>query len=156
MIQIPARLREVSPFQAVEVFQAARILEEKGRAVTHLEFGESDLPTPGVVKKAAIKAMMDGHTRYTHSMGIPELRQAICDRHRLKYGTEISPDQVLVSMGKSPKAWTNWAPTWRTSTADGGGWPNSERRTAAGEHVPPRLRASGYATTRGERNNFSE
>jgi aspartate aminotransferase len=39
--------------------------------------GESDLPTPSFISEAAIRALRDGHTHYTHNRGIPELRAAI-------------------------------------------------------------------------------
>lgn len=101
MIHLPAYLDDIKPFQAVEVFQAAQRLEAQGHSIIHLEFGEPDFPTPAVVRQAAIEALGRGYTRYTHSLGIPELREAICARYRAKYGVMIQPDQVLVSMGTS-------------------------------------------------------
>ncbi len=101
MIRLPPHLAEVTPFQAVEVFQAATLLENQGRSIVHLEFGEPDFPTPEVVKEAAIRAIRDGHTRYTHSLGIPALREAIAEYHLARYGTRVDPGQVLVSMGTS-------------------------------------------------------
>lgn len=100
-MDIPRHIQEVTPFQAIEIFQAARKLEAEGRSIVHLEFGEPDLSTPRVIKEAAIKAMLDGHTRYTHSLGLPEFRRIISQYHHFKYGVEVHPDQVLVSMGTS-------------------------------------------------------
>ncbi len=79
MMRLPPYLDDITPFQAVEVFQAAKALEAKGRSIVHLEFGEPDFPTPEMVKQAAVEAMNRGATRYTHSLGISELRQTICD-----------------------------------------------------------------------------
>jgi (5-formylfuran-3-yl)methyl phosphate transaminase len=101
MIRLPAYLDAIKPFRAVEVFQAACELEKQGRHIVHLEFGEPDFPTPPAVQEAAIRAMRAGHTRYTHSLGLPELREAICAYHGRRYGVTIQPDQVLVSMGTS-------------------------------------------------------
>ena len=100
-LHIPRHLDDITPFQAVEVFQAASALEAKGRSIIHLEFGEPDLPTPAPIKEAAIKAMLDGHMKYTHSLGILPLREEICRYHGMKYGTNPRPDQVVVSMGTS-------------------------------------------------------
>jgi (5-formylfuran-3-yl)methyl phosphate transaminase len=100
-MHLPAYLDEISSFYAVEVFQAAKALEAQGRSIVHLEFGEPDFPTPEVVKTAAIEALQRGATRYTHSLGIPELRQTICDYHNAKYGLSLVPEQVLVSAGTS-------------------------------------------------------
>jgi aspartate/methionine/tyrosine aminotransferase len=101
MIRLPAYLDAIKPFRAVEVFQAARLLEERGRSIVHLEFGEPDFPTPQPVQEAAIRAIREGRTRYTHSLGLPEFRAAICAYHRRRYGIDVHPDQVLVSMGTS-------------------------------------------------------
>jgi len=101
MIRLPAYLDAIKPFRAVEVFQAARVLEAQGRHIVHLEFGEPDFPTPPAVQEAAIRALRAGHTRYTHSLGLPELREAICAYHRRRYGVTVQPGQVLVSMGTS-------------------------------------------------------
>lgn len=101
MIRLPSHLKDITFFQAVEIFQAAKILESQGRSVVHLEFGEPDFPTPEVVSEAATRALRDGRTRYTHSLGVPEFRETIVDYHNRKYGLELAPDQVLVSMGTS-------------------------------------------------------
>jgi aspartate/methionine/tyrosine aminotransferase len=96
-----SRLDEVSSFQAVEIFQAAQALEAQGRSVIHLEFGEPDFDTPQPVREAAVRALAEGRTHYVHSMGIPAFREAIAAFHRSKYGVEVHPDQILVSMGTS-------------------------------------------------------
>lgn len=101
MIHLPDYLDDIKPFQAVEVFQAAKRLEAQGRSIIHLEFGEPDFPTPPVVQEAAIEALRQGRTRYTHSLGIPELRETICAHYQAKYGVPVDPEQVLVSMGTS-------------------------------------------------------
>jgi aspartate/methionine/tyrosine aminotransferase len=94
-------LDEVTSFQAVEIYQAAKALEAQGRSVIHLEFGEPDFETPAPVRAAAVKALEAGHTHYVHSMGIPAFREAIAAYHNRKYGLSIHPDQILVSMGTS-------------------------------------------------------
>ncbi|MEE8435233.1 MAG: aminotransferase class I/II-fold pyridoxal phosphate-dependent enzyme, partial [bacterium] len=100
-IPLPADLDDITLFLAVEIFQAAKALEAEGRSVIHLEFGEPDFPTPEAVQEAGIRAMRDGATRYTHSLGIPALRETICDYHGRKYGVSLHPDQVVVSAGSS-------------------------------------------------------
>ncbi|MBI4082074.1 MAG: pyridoxal phosphate-dependent aminotransferase [Candidatus Lambdaproteobacteria bacterium] len=101
MTHASSRIASIKPFQAVEVFQAARELEAEGRSIVHLEFGEPDFPTPAPIKEAAIQAMLADHTRYTHSMGLLAFREAIAGYHHQKYGVAVDPEQVLVSMGTS-------------------------------------------------------
>jgi aspartate/methionine/tyrosine aminotransferase len=80
----------------------AEKLERKGEHVIHLEVGEPDFPTPKVITRAAISALSNNKTRYTHALGLLELRQAICDFYFKEYGVNITPDQVMVSTGTSP------------------------------------------------------
>jgi aspartate/methionine/tyrosine aminotransferase len=86
----------------MDVMAKAEELERKGEHVIHLEVGEPDFPTPKVITQAAINALSNNKTRYTHALGLLELRQAICDFYLKEYGVNITPDQVLVSTGTSP------------------------------------------------------
>ena len=96
------RVRDVQPFLAVEVFEKAQALERRGIDVIHLEFGEPDFDTPQVIQEAAQKAIKDGRSKYTASLGILPLREAIALHYRRTYGVEVSPDQVLITAGTSP------------------------------------------------------
>lgn len=82
------------------VDEAAR-LERTGRSVIHLEKGELCLDTPDLVKDLAIEALRANRTRYSHSTGLPELRQAICDHYARQYGVDVEPAQVIVYPGSS-------------------------------------------------------
>ncbi|MGH7298942.1 MAG: pyridoxal phosphate-dependent aminotransferase, partial [Candidatus Rokuibacteriota bacterium] len=48
------------------------------------------------------RAIRDGHMRYTHSLGILPLREAIAEHYHARYGVTVSPDQILVTAGTSP------------------------------------------------------
>ena len=90
------------PFYAMEIFERAQQLERQGKSIPHLEVGEPDFPTPQCVVEAAKKAIDEGKTHYTASVGIPELRQAICDDFLDRYNVSISPDQIVITDGSSP------------------------------------------------------
>ncbi len=100
--ELAKRTEEIKPFLAVEAFERAEELERQGHDVVHLEFGEPDFETPALIREAAVRAIRDGRTRYTHSLGILPLREAIADHYLKTYGVEVSPDQVLVTAGTSP------------------------------------------------------
>ncbi|HZS34567.1 MAG TPA: aminotransferase class I/II-fold pyridoxal phosphate-dependent enzyme, partial [Methylomirabilota bacterium] len=100
--ELARRTEEITPFLAVEVFERAQELERQGHEVVHLEFGEPDFETPEPVRAAAIRALRDGRTKYTHSLGLPALREAIAEHYLARYGVAVSPDQVLVTAGTSP------------------------------------------------------
>jgi aspartate/methionine/tyrosine aminotransferase len=99
---VARRVRDIEPFLAVEVAERAGMLERSGVDVVHLEYGEPDFEAPPVVRDALEKALKDGRARYTHSLGLLELREAIAEHYARVYGVAVAPDQVLVTPGTSP------------------------------------------------------
>ncbi len=61
--------------------------------------GEPDFPTPDNIKQAAIRAVDANFTKYTAAGGTLELKKAVCDRHRLDFGTNYQPNECLVTVG---------------------------------------------------------
>jgi len=99
---ISKRTKEMTSFIVMDVLEKAGEMERNGIHIIHLEVGEPDFDTPECIKRAACKALDDGHTHYTHSLGLLELREAICEHYFNKYNVSIDPDQVLISSGTSP------------------------------------------------------
>jgi aspartate/methionine/tyrosine aminotransferase len=93
---------DMPPFYVMEVLERAQELERRGLQIIHLEVGEPDFPTPNCIKKAAEKAIREGKTRYTASLGLLELRETIAEHYLEKYGVSISPNQLIVTNGSSP------------------------------------------------------
>ena len=91
----------IAPFLVMDVLDRAQGIERAGKRVIHLEVGEPDFDTPEVVKEAAIRALKEGKTHYTHSMGLLELREAISEHYWNCYHARVSPDQVLITPGSS-------------------------------------------------------
>ncbi|MBC7246991.1 MAG: pyridoxal phosphate-dependent aminotransferase [Actinobacteria bacterium] len=96
------RGERIPPFIVMEVLEKALQMEREGHDVVHMEVGEPDFDTPRCVKEAAYRAMLEGKTHYTHSQGVRELREAICEHYREKYHVEVDPDRVVVTSGSSP------------------------------------------------------
>jgi aspartate/methionine/tyrosine aminotransferase len=99
---ISKRTEEMTSFIVMDVLEKAQELEREGARIIHLEVGEPDFDTPDCVKEAACKALEDGFTHYTHSLGLFELREAICQYYRKHYQVSADPDQVIVTSGSSP------------------------------------------------------
>jgi aspartate/methionine/tyrosine aminotransferase len=99
---VTKRSSEIPPFIVMEVMEKAASLERQGENIIHLEVGEPDFDTPECVKEAAIRAIREGKTHYTHSLGVVELREAIAEDYHKRYRVEVSPDQILVTSGTSP------------------------------------------------------
>ncbi len=96
------RGERIPPFIVMEVLERALQMEREGHDVIHMEVGEPDFDTPRCIKEAACRAMMEGKTRYTHSQGVRELREAISEHYLRKYRVEVDPDRIVVTSGSSP------------------------------------------------------
>ena len=99
---ISHRTREMTPFIVMDVLERAHEMERQGVHVIHLEVGEPDFDTPQCIKDAACKALNNGHTHYTHSLGMIELRETISEHYLKTYGVSVDPDQIVISSGTSP------------------------------------------------------
>lgn len=99
---VTKRASAIPPFIVMDVLEKANELERNGTDIIHMEVGEPDFDTPDCIKEACFKAIKDGKTHYTHSLGLLELREAICESYFSKYGVNISPDQVIITSGTSP------------------------------------------------------
>src|SRR5437763_15598616 len=64
--------------------------------VLKLYFGESNLPTPDYIKRAAQKAMADGYTFYTENAGLPSTRKGLARYYQEHQGVEIDPATEIV------------------------------------------------------------
>ncbi len=96
------RIREITSFIVMDVLEKAHEMERKGIDIVHLEVGEPDFDTPACVKAAACQALENGHTHYTHSLGMIELRETICQYYLDRYGVSVDPGRVVVGSGTSP------------------------------------------------------
>ncbi len=99
---ISKRACEITPFLVMDVLEKAQEMERQGRSIIHMEIGEPDFDTPECVKQACIKALESGETHYTHSLGIPKLREAISKYYNDTYGVDVDPGRVIITQGTSP------------------------------------------------------
>ncbi len=102
MTRLSRRAQEIPPFIVMEVLEKAHELERQGRHIIHLEVGEPDFKTPRCICDAGARAIQNGETHYTHSLGIIEFREAICEHYYKKYGVRFGPERVVVTSGTSP------------------------------------------------------
>ncbi len=99
MLHVVPAFSRIGEENAFAVLARAQALASQGRDVINLGIGQPDMPTPGHVVEAGIKALRDGHHGYTPAVGIPPLREAVArDIHR-RHGVEVSPDSVMIVPG---------------------------------------------------------
>jgi aspartate aminotransferase len=92
------RVGRVEPSATLAISNKASALEADGVDVVDLSVGEPDFPTPENVVEAGTAALEAGHTGYTPSNGIPELREAIAEKMRGN-GVDCTADNVVVTPG---------------------------------------------------------
>ena len=84
----------VSPSAARVPYSRIRELAEMAMSmkdVLKLYFGESNIPTPEYIKRAAQKAMADGYTFYTENAGMPSLRKALARYYQDHHQVDLDP-----------------------------------------------------------------
>ena len=99
MIAVSKMAAAVQPSATLAAGARAKQLQAEGVQVFDFSLGEPDFPTPEHICAAAVKAMKDGHTRYTPASGIPALRGAVSRFYQKTYGMAYKPEQVLISNG---------------------------------------------------------
>lgn len=99
---ITDRARDIPSFIVMDVIDRATEMQKAGEDVIMMAVGEPDFPTPECIISAAQKALKEGKTKYTHSLGIPELREAIAEDYLKRYRVKVGPDQIIITPGTSP------------------------------------------------------
>jgi len=99
MHSISSRIEKVSPSLTLAVTAQTKAMIAKGEEVYALAGGEPEVDTPTFIKEAAVKALMDGRTKYTPSGGIPELRQALSEKFKTDNGLDYAANQICVTSG---------------------------------------------------------
>ena len=92
------RIDELPAYVFASVDGLKRELRREGRDVIDLGFGNPDLPPPGVaVEKLREAALKPANHRYSASRGIEQLRRAVVERYRDRFGVELDPETQVVS-----------------------------------------------------------
>jgi len=96
-----SRRSTVDPFIVMDVMEAARQEEAKGRRVIHMEVGQPATAAPQAARDALARAMEAGPLGYTVALGLPELRAGIADLYGQWYDVDLDPERVVVTAGSS-------------------------------------------------------
>ncbi|MGH8669456.1 MAG: pyridoxal phosphate-dependent aminotransferase [Burkholderiales bacterium] len=95
------RAAEIEPFEVMDVLARAHALEAAGRRVVHMEIGEPDFTAPVPVVEAGVRALRDGMTAYTATLGLPALREAIASHYQSKFQVKVESSRIAVTAGAS-------------------------------------------------------
>ena len=97
--ELAERISTISVSSTLKVSADAERLRREGVDVVDFGAGEPDFPTPANIKQAAVRAIEANFTKYTNAGGTQELREAICERHHIDFGTNYSFAECMATVG---------------------------------------------------------
>ncbi|KPD00794.1 Aspartate aminotransferase [Geobacillus sp. BCO2] len=100
-MKLAKRVASLTPSATLAITAKAKELKAAGYDVIGLGAGEPDFNTPEHIIAAAIKAMNEGHTKYTPSGGLPALKEEIIKKFARDQGFHTSRRKSLSVSGRS-------------------------------------------------------
>ena len=98
-MKLTARINTIKPSPTLAITMKANALRAEGRDIIGFGAGEPDFDTPDHVKRAAIRAIEEGFTKYTPVGGIDELKDAIIGKLKRDNNLNYTRSQIVVSCG---------------------------------------------------------
>lgn len=104
-MKISTRAQRIEPFYVMEVAKAAQALAAQvahsNKPMVFLNIGEPDFTAPPLVQEAALRAIHDGATQYTPSLGLDALRERISGWYAQRFGVDVPARRIVVTAGAS-------------------------------------------------------
>src|SRR5680860_96223 len=92
------RIHNLPPYAFAEVNARKIEARRRGEDVVDLGFGNPDIPSPPVAIDKLIEAAQNPRNhRYSVSRGLPNLRRAVSDRYRRRFGVELDPETEVIN-----------------------------------------------------------
>ncbi|MBD3310785.1 aminotransferase class I/II-fold pyridoxal phosphate-dependent enzyme [Candidatus Woesearchaeota archaeon] len=89
----------IKPSATLAISAKAKQMKRQGKDVVIFAAGEPDFDTPDNIKDAAVRAIEEGKTKYTPASGLPELKQAVCDKFKRDNDVDYIQENVIISNG---------------------------------------------------------
>ncbi|AWO75677.1 MULTISPECIES: pyridoxal phosphate-dependent aminotransferase [Geobacillus] len=105
-MKLAKRVASLTPSATLAITAKAKELKAAGYDVIGLGAGEPDFNTPEHIIAAAIKAMNEGHTKYTPSGGLPALKEEIIKKFARDQGLSYEPAEIIVCVGAKHALYT--------------------------------------------------
>jgi LL-diaminopimelate aminotransferase len=98
-MELARRVQQLPPYLFAEISRKTAAKRAQGVDVISFGIGDPDLPTPPHVLDA-LKTAADepANHRYPESDGLPELRRAMADWYRGRFGVALDPDREVVPL----------------------------------------------------------
>ena len=96
---ISKKAQGITPSPTLTIDAKYKSMIADGEDAVGFGCGEPDFDTPQYIKDAAIKAMMEGQTKYTPAAGTMALRKAVAAKFLRENNIEYAPTQIVISNG---------------------------------------------------------
>lgn len=93
------RAKGLKPSPTLAINAKAKAMQAQGIHVISFGAGEPDFDTPQNIKRAAIKAIEEGFTKYTPVSGTDELKDAIITKFQRDNGLTYKRSEIIASCG---------------------------------------------------------
>jgi len=104
-MRISQRASRISPFYVMEMAKSAKQLAQQVQhsdsPMLFLNIGEPDFTAPPLVQEAAMRAIRDGRTAYTHALGLDALRERVSHWYSTRFGVAVPASRIVVTSGAS-------------------------------------------------------
>lgn len=106
MMKLAKRVSSLTPSTTLAITAKAKELKAAGHDVIGLGAGEPDFNTPQHIIDAAVKAMNEGHTKYTPSGGLASLKSEIVKKFQQDQNLHYEPSEIIVCVGAKHALYT--------------------------------------------------
>ncbi|MGQ9546627.1 MAG: LL-diaminopimelate aminotransferase [Dehalococcoidia bacterium] len=98
-MRLAKRLNRLPPYFFVEITERIAQLRAKGEDIITFAIGDPDLPTPSHIIEHMCEAARDPRNhRYPETAGLPELREAIAEWYKKRFGVTLDPAKEVLPL----------------------------------------------------------
>ena len=98
-MQLAKKLDKLPPYLFVGINQKIAEKKAKGEDIVSFSIGDPDLPTPSHIIEYMCQAAHDpANHRYPETAGLLELRQAIAEWYKKRFGVTLDPDREVLPL----------------------------------------------------------
>ncbi len=98
-MKIARRVENLPPYLFVEISRKIAEKKAKGEEVISFAIGDPDIPTPShIIDRLCQTAQDPANHRYPETEGLPELRQAIANWYKKRFGVSLDADKEVLPL----------------------------------------------------------
>ena len=98
-MKLSRRIANLPPYLFVEINKKIAEKKAKGEDIVSFAVGDPDIPTPShIINRLCKEAKDPDNHRYPETEGLPELRQAIAEWYKKRFGVSLDADKEVLPL----------------------------------------------------------